>query len=33
MSVMSMNAIERIRSGTMRAFADSFILGKRNRDG
>lgn len=33
MSAMSVNAIERIRSGTMRAFADSFMLKKRNDDG
>lgn len=33
MSTMSMNAIERIRSGTIRAFADSFVLGKKKDDG
>lgn len=33
MSAMSIYAIERIRSGPMRAFADSFRLGKRNDDG
>ena len=33
MAFMSVSAIERIRSGTMRAFADSFIFGKKNRDG
>jgi DNA-binding GntR family transcriptional regulator len=31
MSRMSVNAIERIRSGTIRAFADSFVLKKKNR--
>jgi DNA-binding IclR family transcriptional regulator len=33
MSAMSMYAIERIRSGPMRAFADSFLLGKRKDNG
>jgi hypothetical protein len=34
MSAMNLHAIERIRSGTMRAFADSFIVGKkRDEDG
>ncbi|MEP7247010.1 MAG: hypothetical protein ABI885_25460 [Gammaproteobacteria bacterium] len=33
MSSMSMNAIERIRSRTLRAFSDSFVFGKRNGDG
>jgi hypothetical protein len=33
MSAMSMDAIERIRSGPMRAFADAFMLGKRKDDG
>jgi hypothetical protein len=33
LSTMSINAIERIRSGPMRAFADSFVFGKRRSDG
>jgi DNA-binding IclR family transcriptional regulator len=33
MSQMSAYAIERIRSGTIKAFADSFVLGKREDDG
>jgi len=33
MSTMSVQAIERIRSATMRAFADSFVLKRRNDDG
>lgn len=33
MSFMSTMAIERLRSQTMRAFADSFVFGKKNRDG
>jgi hypothetical protein len=33
LSTMSVNAIERIRSGPVRAFADSFLLGKRKDDG
>ncbi len=33
MSLMSVNAIERIRSGSMRAFADSFMSGRKKRDG
>jgi hypothetical protein len=32
MSEMSINAIGRIRSGTLRAFADAFVLGSRKRD-
>jgi hypothetical protein len=32
MSQMSANAIERIRYGTIKAFADAFVLGKRKRD-
>ena len=30
---ISRNAIERIRAGAGRAFADAFLIGKRNRDG
>jgi hypothetical protein len=33
MSFMSAMAIERLRSQTMRAFADSFVFGKKNRNG
>jgi hypothetical protein len=33
LSTMSINAIERIRSGPMKAFADSFVFGKRKNDG
>jgi hypothetical protein len=33
MSEMSINAIQRIRSGTMRAFADSFVFGRKKNDG
>ncbi|MBX5459584.1 MAG: hypothetical protein IRZ28_00700 [Steroidobacteraceae bacterium] len=33
MSFMSTTAIERLRSQTMRAFADSFVFGKKNRNG
>lgn len=33
LSAMSVDAIERIRSGPIRAFADSFLLGKRKIDG
>jgi DNA-binding IclR family transcriptional regulator len=33
MSQMSVNAIERIRSGSLKAFADSFVLNKRKDDG
>jgi hypothetical protein len=33
LSAMSIDAIERIRSGPVRAFADSFVLGKRKPDG
>jgi DNA-binding GntR family transcriptional regulator len=33
LSTMSIYAIERIRSGPIRAFADSFVLGKRKDDG
>jgi hypothetical protein len=33
LSTMSVNAIERIRSGPMKAFADAFVLGKRKNDG
>jgi hypothetical protein len=33
LSTMSVNAIERIRSGPMRAFADSFVLGGKKRNG
>ena len=33
LSTMSIYAIERIRSGPIRAFADSFLLGKRKDDG
>jgi hypothetical protein len=33
MSAMSIDAIERIRSGPMRAFADAFRFGKRKDDG
>ncbi len=32
MSQMSANAIERIRSGTLKAFADAFVLSKRKGD-
>jgi hypothetical protein len=32
MSEMSLNAIGRIRSGTLRAFSDAFVLGKKKRD-
>jgi hypothetical protein len=32
MSQMNANAIERIRSGTLKAFADSFILGRKKSD-
>jgi hypothetical protein len=33
MSLMSMQAIERIRSGGLKMFADSFVFKKRNDDG
>lgn len=33
MSQMNVNAIERIRSGSLKAFADSFVLNKRKDDG
>jgi hypothetical protein len=33
LSTMSVYAIERIRSGPLRAFAESFVLGKGKRDG
>jgi hypothetical protein len=33
LSTMSIYAIERIRSGPIRAFADSFVLGKPKDDG
>jgi hypothetical protein len=33
MSTMSVNAIERIRSGTLRAFSDAFLLKRKDRDG
>jgi hypothetical protein len=33
LSTMSMNAIERIRSGPVRAFADSFVFKKKNDHG
>jgi hypothetical protein len=32
MSEMSVNAIGRIRSGTLRAFSDAFVFGKKKRD-
>jgi hypothetical protein len=32
MSEMSVNAIGRIRSGSLRAFADAFVLGKNKKD-
>jgi hypothetical protein len=32
MSEMSINAIGRIRSGTLRAFSDAFVFGKKKRD-
>ena len=32
MSVMSTHAIERLRSGAMRAFADSFVFGQKKPD-
>jgi hypothetical protein len=33
MSTMSVNAIERIRSGTLRAFSDAFLLRRKDGDG
>jgi hypothetical protein len=33
MSTMSVNAIERIRSGTLRAFSDAFLLRRKDDDG
>ncbi|HEU4624276.1 MAG TPA: hypothetical protein VFS52_05910 [Steroidobacteraceae bacterium] len=33
MSTLSMNAIERIRSGTLRAFSDAFLLRRKDEDG
>jgi hypothetical protein len=33
MSTLSMNAIERIRSGTLRAFSDAFLLRRKDDDG
>jgi hypothetical protein len=30
---MSTNAIERLRSGALNAFADAFILGSKRKDG
>lgn len=33
MNLMSSNAIERVRTGALRAFADAFVLGKNKPDG
>jgi hypothetical protein len=33
LSTMSTNAIERLRSGALNAFADAFILGSKRKDG
>jgi hypothetical protein len=33
MSIMSTNAIERVRSGAIRAFSDSFVIKKKDSDG
>jgi predicted transcriptional regulator len=33
MQLMNANAIGRVRGGAVRAFADSFVLGKKKRDG